>query len=162
STIASTKLRLMVGPMWMSLIWAIVKPSSGAGRSVSGTSTSTTRATRRAMKNPTAVMTGVSAMTPMAEMRIQDSCSCGDSASTDNHKCARSRPRGPVCRRSALGRLQVAGIEGSNVLLEPCAPGVLRHRCDCALEILPAHAPCPIGQLGHLHAGERPQPELLD
>src|SRR6266568_2742053 len=83
STIAATKLRLMVCPIWISLIWAMVKPSSSLGRPASGTSTSTTGATRRAIKKPTSVMAGVSAMTPIAEMRIQDSWTCGDSARAD-------------------------------------------------------------------------------
>ena len=43
STIASMYGRLMVGPTWTSLICAIVKPSSAAGRLAIGTSTRTTR-----------------------------------------------------------------------------------------------------------------------
>ncbi|RWA51609.1 hypothetical protein AU476_21550 [Cupriavidus sp. UYMSc13B] len=38
-----------VGPTWMSLIWAIVKPCRASGRPATGTSTSTTRASRRAL-----------------------------------------------------------------------------------------------------------------
>ena len=55
STIASRYGRLMVGPTWMSLICAIVKPSSAGGSPAIGTSTRTTDAVRRALKKPQAV-----------------------------------------------------------------------------------------------------------
>src|SRR5438132_126436 len=83
STIAATKFRLIVCPTWMSLICAMVKPSSSLGRPASGTSTSTTGAVRRAIKKPMSVIAGVSAMTPIAEMRIQDSWACEDGARAD-------------------------------------------------------------------------------
>ncbi len=80
-TIASTKPRLIVGPTWMSLICAMVKPSSSGGSPASGTSTSTTGAVRRAMTNPINVIRGVSNITPTAERRVHVSCAAGDSAS---------------------------------------------------------------------------------
>ena len=63
----------------MSLICAIVNPSSSAGSPASGTLTLTTGATRRAMKNPIMVMSGVNPITAMAEMRTQASSACAES-----------------------------------------------------------------------------------
>ena len=77
STIASTYGRLMVGPTWTSLTWAIVKPSSAAGRPAIGTSTRTTRATRRALAKPQSVTSTAAIATARADGVTSDA---GDSA----------------------------------------------------------------------------------
>ncbi len=67
STIASTYGRLIVGPTWRSLIWAIVKPSSAGGRPATGTSTRTTRAVRRALTKPQSVTSTAAIATARAD-----------------------------------------------------------------------------------------------
>ena len=65
STIPSTYARLIVGPTWMSLIWAMVKPWSAAGSSATGTSTRT-RAVLRALTKPASVASAASTGTASA------------------------------------------------------------------------------------------------
>ena len=53
--------------MWMSLICTMVKPSRSGGRPAMGTSTVTTRASRRALTKPTMVAASASVATHQAE-----------------------------------------------------------------------------------------------
>ena len=72
STIASTYGRLIVGPTWTSLTWAMVKPSSADGRPAIGTSTRTTRAVRRALAKPHSVIAAAAIATARADGTTSD------------------------------------------------------------------------------------------
>src|SRR6266850_6714133 len=104
----------------MSLSWAMLKPSSSFGRPASGTSTFTTGAVRRAIKKPTSVIAAVSVMTPIAEMRIQDSWACEESARADAIKVtSRKRVRTSRYEKKPIvshGSITAHGPRSSRIL----------------------------------------------
>ena len=61
---------MIVGPTWMSLICAMRKPCSAAGRLWIGTSTTTTAAVRRALHKPTSVMAAAASATAAADPSV--------------------------------------------------------------------------------------------
>jgi hypothetical protein len=104
----------MVGPTWMSLIWAMVKPCSAAGRLAMGTSTRLTRAVRRVLSRPSSVSSRASTGTtwalavrsdgpPLSSSQAASSTTSRARVSTNSDENRPSANRPAVARRSDAG-----------------------------------------------------------